>query len=384
MSKNIASEKKTRSKIALCLFKYFPHGGLQKDFFRIASLLAEQYEVEVFTTQWEGDIPKMVSLNKITIRGFSNHRRMQNFGIKVIQAAKQKKCQSIISFNKLPEINIYFAADNCYQMRAHQKHTLFYRLTSRYRTYSALENSVFDHSKNNKIIALTYQQKNEYQNNYATPDDRFHVLPPDFSAVKLKNDENDPVKIQEIRLAYGIKPDEYLVLMVCSAFKTKGVDRVLDAMEYIPSHLTKKINLIIIGKDNPKPYIKQAKKLNLRINIHFLGTRDDILSFMYAADLFVHPARQEAAGKVLLEALACGLPVLTTKNCGYAEHIENADAGIVLPENVKDRALADELTSMLMSSNKMTWKKNALTYATNFTTTNLAEDAANFIKDTVL
>jgi UDP-glucose:(heptosyl)LPS alpha-1,3-glucosyltransferase len=51
-----------------------------------------------------------------------------------------------------------------------------------------------------------------------------------------------------------------------------------------------------------------------------------------AADLLAHPAHEEAAGIVLLEALACGLPVVVTGICGYAPYVAQAQAGWVLPE----------------------------------------------------
>ena len=59
-----------------------------------------------------------------------------------------------------------------------------------------------------------------------------------------------------------------------------------------------------------------AKKLDLTHQVQFLGGRDDIPRFLFAADLLVHPAYNENTGTVLLEALVAGLPVVTTPTCG--------------------------------------------------------------------
>ncbi|MFQ3224325.1 MAG: UDP-glucose:(heptosyl)LPS alpha-1,3-glucosyltransferase [Lentimonas sp.] len=66
------------------------------------------------------------------------------------------------------------------------------------------------------------------------------------------------------------------------------------------------------------------------ITVHFLGGRADVNRFYDATDFLLHPAYSESAGKVLLEALKHGLPVLTTDTCGYAPHILNAKAGTVI------------------------------------------------------
>ena len=70
----------------------------------------------------------------------------------------------------------------------------------------------------------------------------------------------------------------------------------------------------------------------LNIDARFPGGMDNLEELYYAADLLLHPARNEAAGTVLVEALCCNLPVLTTNLCGYAEYIISSSGGVVLPE----------------------------------------------------
>jgi UDP-glucose:(heptosyl)LPS alpha-1,3-glucosyltransferase len=385
----------TPLKIALCLFKYFPHGGLQRDFLRIAAWLAEKYSITVFSTSWEGEIPSYLSVRILSVTGLTNHQRLQRFGKKAVEQAKQEDCAFIISFNKFPGIDVYFAADNCYAEHARKKN-LLYRLTPRYRGYFALEKAVFAKISHTKILALTYQQKMAYQNVYGTADERFYVLPPDFNVpspptLLSSSPSYPPVKAgvgqacaegerNALRQSYGIKPEDYLVLMVCSAFKTKGVDRALKAIKKLPPALIKKIHLVIIGKDKPEPYLQLAKILQLNLKMQFLGARNDVLEHMLASDLLLHPAYKEAAGKVLLEAIACGLPVLTTAQCGYAPYIEKVNSGIVVPEDVSDEGLAKALALMLNSSERENWKQNALTYMAQHPFGDFAIEAANAIE----
>ena len=71
----------------------------------------------------------------------------------------------------------------------------------------------------------------------------------------------------------------------------------------------------------------------------WLGHREDVPELMAATDLFVHPARYDTTGTVILEAIANGLPVITTSACGYAKHVSGANAGIVIPGTFHQRTL---------------------------------------------
>ena len=367
-------------KLALCIFKYFPYGGMQRDFLRVAFLLAKQHSVEVFTTTWEGEIPANLSVSIVAVSGLTNHRQMQHFAKKALKQAKELNCELIVGFNKMPGLDIYFAADNCYVTAAKEKHGLFYRLTPRYRMYKTLEKSVFSSNRNTKILALAEQQKKAYQHIYQTAEEQFYLLPAEFN--RLNHSVADKALVQKIRLAHCIKSTDDIVLMVCSAFKTKGVDRALKAFSQLHRELLVKTHLLIIGDDKSEPFSGLAKQLRIDTRVQFLGAKKNVLDYMCAADLFLHPARQEAAGKVILEAMSCGLPVLTTEECGYAEHVMKADAGILLSQKNVDRLLPETLSGMLMDAAKRTtWRKQAFDYVANYPVADLAASAVEVIQN---
>jgi UDP-glucose:(heptosyl)LPS alpha-1,3-glucosyltransferase len=135
--------------------------------------------------------------------------------------------------------------------------------------------------------------------------------------------------------------------MVGSGFRTKGLDRSLRAISVLPEGLRQITRLVVIGKDNVKPFVRMAEKLGVAGNMQFFAGRDDIPRFLAAADVLIHPAYSENTGTVLLEALAAGLPVLTTDTCGYAHYINEAAGGMVIPSPFKQSALNDALLTML-------------------------------------
>ena len=115
--------------------------------------------------------------------------------------------------------------------------------------------------------------------------------------------------------------------------------------------------------------------------VKFLGGRHDVPHFLLAADLLFHPAYHENTGTVLLEALASGLPVLTTESCGYAHYVIEANAGIVLPAPFRQSDCDLGLFEMLSSLERSSWKSNALSFADRADIYSLPERAVDFIEN---
>lgn len=112
-----------------------------------------------------------------------------------------------------------------------------------------------------------------------------------------------------------------------------------------------KTKLIVVGQDKPKRYQALAAKLDILSQVQFYSGRDDIPELMAAADVLMHPAYQESAGIVLIEAIAAGLPVITTETCGYAHHVASADCGVVISEPFEQTQLNEVLARGLDDKN---------------------------------
>ena len=105
-----------------------------------------------------------------------------------------------------------------------------------------------------------------------------------------------------------------------------------------------------------------------------------MLPYLLSANLLIHPARVEAAGMVLLEAITTGLPILTTGICGYAFHIQQAQSGMVLPAPFRQKQLNQTLKEIIHSKSRIEkWHRNALSYAKKEDLYGMAEKAVEFI-----
>ncbi|MCK4608786.1 MAG: glycosyltransferase, partial [Gammaproteobacteria bacterium] len=118
----------------------------------------------------------------------------------------------------------------------------------------------------------------------------------------------------------------------------------------------------IAGQGNETFYKLQARRLGISKHVTFLGTHDNIRELLLAADLLLHPAYYEAAGMVLLEAIVAGLPVLTVDTCGFAYHVKQANAGLVVSSPFQQKNLNRCLHNMLISNEHTNWSKNGVAY----------------------
>ena len=87
---------------------------------------------------------------------------------------------------------------------------------------------------------------------------------------------------------------------------------------------------MVIGDDNKEPYKKIIKGKSLEGKVIFLGPRTDVASFMKSSDLLVHPAREEAAGNIIIEALVSGLPCLVSSEVGFSTEVLKYKSGSVV------------------------------------------------------
>ncbi|MBP8902979.1 MAG: glycosyltransferase family 4 protein [Thiobacillaceae bacterium] len=367
-------------RLAFTLYKYFPYGGLQRDFLRIALACQQRgHAIRVYTLEWDGDIPPGFEVVVAPVRALTNPGRYEKFVAWMRDDLRRRPADKVIGFNKMPGLDVYFAADPCFEEKARTLRGPAYRLTRRYRHFAAFERAVFAADGRTRILLISREQQPLFVKHHGTPENRFHLLPPGIA-----RDRRAPANAAEIRAAFrrefGLGEGDLLLLQIGSGFKTKGLDRSLRALAALPGPLRERARLIAIGQDDPRPFLAQTRELGLEQRVDILKGRDDIPRFLLGADLLIHPAYSEAAGMVLLEAVVAGLPVLTTDVCGYAHYIDEAVAGRVLASPFDQARLDSLLAYMLVNErSRAAWSRNGLAFAETADLYSLHERAADII-----
>ncbi len=366
-------------KLAFCLYKFFPFGGLERDFLRISRICANRgHTIHVFTRSWEGPKPDDYTINIIPVKHWSNHGKNKEFVHKLKVLLAQDTYDAVIGFNKIPFIDIYYAADACYVDKiAHTKSPLF-KLTGRYRHFAEFEKAVFGRESTTELMMISDIEKQKFIKHYHTQPERFHLLPPGINPDR-KAPENATEIRHQWRDEFNIGKDDKVILMIGSDFKRKGLDRAIEGLAALPENIRKKTHLMVLGKDNPEPFYQLANKLGVRDQLTIFLGRDDVPRFLLGADIFTHPAYSENTGTVILEAMVAGLPVLISEACGYAFHVKQADAGLVTPLPFKQQQYNQQLEEMLTSTKHTTWVKNCIKYSLTEDLYSMPEKAADLI-----
>ena len=367
-------------KLAFCLNYYFPFGGLQRDFLRIAMVCQSRgHSINVYTMHWEGDRPEGFTINIVKPRGLTNHARSRDFARQVMAQLAASKCDLIVGFSRMPGLDVYYAADSCYREKVLSNRPLLSRFGGRFRIYSAMERAVFAAESKTEILLIAEAEKAKFMRHYETPEERFHLLPPGIEKDRVANLDAPEIR-QALRSEFGLNSEDFMLLLIGSRFRTKGVDRAIKALSALPQRLKERAGLYIVGQDKPDSYIHLARRLGVENNVYFLGGRSDIPRFLLGADLLVHPAYIENTGTVLIEAIAAGLPILASKVCGYAGYIERAGAGKLIPQPFQQETMNDQLVTMLDWKELSGWQSNALNYAKSADIFSLPEKAADLIE----
>lgn len=355
-------------KIALIRKKYSFHGGAERHSHDLLDYLSRAgHEVHVYAAKWErGADFKNLVFHRVPWIKFTSVVRDLSFALSAYFLLKKASFDVIQSQDKTLLQDIYFAGDGCHiewlKQRCKRK-TLPGKLSIYLNPYHwmilSIERTIFNAHRFKRVVAISELVKKNIMDNYRVNSDDISVI---YHGVDLEkfDPENKGRYRQEVRKQYSIDDDSPVVLFVGSGFERKGVDFLIRAVELI----SKPVTVLIVGKGAEKKYKKYA--LNQRVV--FCGTQKDVYKYYAASDVFVSPAIYEPFGLVYLEALASGLPIITTRNTGAAEIIKDGINGYVIqePEDIKD--IAEKIQCILDDKAQLElMSKNARVLAKEFT-----------------
>lgn len=343
-------------KLAFCIFKYFPYGGVARDLAGIAEeCIRRGHSVRAYALRWEGEPPSGVEKIEVRVRGMTGPARYRRFARWVGEHLRESPADLVVGFNKMPGLDVYLAGDSCYEEKARHQRGWHYRLLPRYRHFAGFERAVFDGDRPVKVLTVAAAQQPTFKRYYGTPDERFFPLPPGVDPDDTAGGDDDAS--DWLRGEFDLPEGHHVLLFVGSGFATKGLDRVIRALADLTTSGTDAV-LLVVGDDNRRSFERLASRLGVRGSLRFAGGRGDVPRILKGADALLLPAYNEAAGVVILEAMAAGLPVLVTDVCGFAPYVQEADAGIVSSSPFDQDRFNREMKDVLTSPRRATWSEN--------------------------
>ena len=330
-------------RLAFCLYRYTPFGGLERNCLAIAQACARRGQrVEVFTRGWEGERPGELAIHELSVRALTNVGRDRAFASALEPRVRAGGFDAVVGFNRLPFLDVFYAADPCFAATRGKRARLV-RLGRA--TRGAWERAIFRAGSTCEVLVQSECEARRYREHYGTEVERLHVLPPGLRPEFLTSDAGEDRA--RLRAELEIPARDLVLLFVGSDFTRKGLDRALRAFARLDERSRERAWLVVAGAGRPERFRRLADRLGLDTRARFLGGRTDVLALARAADLLLHPAREENTGGVLLEALSQAVPVVASGACGFAEHVERARAGAVLSEPFAPAELERVLAELL-------------------------------------
>jgi len=336
-------------KIALIRKRFTPFGGAEIFLNQLINLLLKQgHEVHLFANRWDnipGENTGLVFHPVSQWKGFS-FVKVLSFAFFVTRLLKREKFDIIHSFERIPYMDIYRAGDGLHKAWLHHRSRLknpLLRLSAYlnplHLSILYIERQIFSPNPERIILCNSEMVKKEIQRFYKLPEKEIRVL---YNGVDL-NGYQPGLRGQygdKMREKYGLKKDDLVILFVGSGFERKGLPVLLRSIPLLKDRLKVGIKVLIIGKGRTPLYEKQVKQLGCQENVLFLGPIKDPAPWYGVGDIFVLPTLYDPFSNATLEALASGIPVITTRLNGASEIIQGKKCGVVLDDPLDFKALA--------------------------------------------
>jgi UDP-glucose:(heptosyl)LPS alpha-1,3-glucosyltransferase len=194
-----------------------------------------------------------------------------------------------------------------------------------------------------KIICISSMVKKDIARYYPGVSSRTAVV---FNSVDLDrfHPRNRDLYRSQKRMALQISPETILLVFVGNNYRLKGLEPLMAAMALLRKRFPDRpVRLLVAGRGQADRYRKKAIRLGVSDLLLFMGPLQDIEKVYAAGDIYVHPTYYDACSLTVLEALASGLPVVTTRFNGAAEAIVSDEGGKVIDDPAEIEILADAI-----------------------------------------
>ena len=331
---------KTAMKVAVIRQRYTPFGGAERFVERaLGALVKEGAEVTLIARQWEGTQEPTAGYRRLLLdppypRFFGGRAaRDRSFAVAVRQIMRAGGFDITQSHERIPGCMIFRAGDGLHaawlDRRGAAQSPLarrFSRLDPYHRYVLAQEAAMFADPALRAVICNSTLVRDECRHYYGLPADKLVVIE---NGVDL--DVFHPGLAEKHRSAMrrtlGIADDAPLFVYVGGGFARKGVPRLLEAMAAMRF---RDAHLVVVGGDRKLNAMQRlSARLGIAARVHFVGRQPDVKPYLGAADAFVLPTLYDPMPNAALEAMASGLPTITSTGCGIAARIRAGENGFV-------------------------------------------------------
>lgn len=334
-------------RIGLIRMRYTPYGGAEVFLQRFISKILERgHRLDVFSSYWEAE--EGVTVHRIDAGGPAFLRPLR-FATNVAREVERVRPDVTLSLERTFSQDIYRAGDGCHRewliqrgktASALKRASLV--LSPKHKVILGLEERLFKDPGLKAVVANSRRVKDEIIRHYGLPAEKICVIynGMDFGALKAP----DEAIRARLRASCGIAEDTVLILFIGSGFERKGLLYAIRALSLIKDA---NVKLMAIGKGDTARYLDEAKRTGVADRVIFKGPVKGASDYCQAGDIFLLPTIYEPFGNACLEAMAAGLPVVTSRISGVSELIEDGVSGGIVEEPTDHEEVAAKVSLFL-------------------------------------
>lgn len=365
-------------KIALCYESMIPQmGGCETYLADLARCLAaDHHEVHLFTTRLDrASFPDTVVEHMLPPTSGLKFLRPWQFARSCYEAMKKEPLDVTVGFIKtwgqdilMPQGGFHVASVD------HNNHKLTSPWTRRlmrfiqtvdpkqwsFRSLERRQLFAFP----SLIVVPSNMVKQHAQRYYQLAESRLRVVHNAIDFSRFPTSDRLLVRSQ-MRDQCQLLPEDNVGLFVGHNFRLKGLDPLLRSIKLIPPEVNFK--LLICGKSNKTRFVKLAERLGITDRVRFLGYHPDVREAFFAADFLVHPSFYDPCALVTMEALACGLPVITTQYNGGSELLPKDLASLTIETPHHHQAMANNIIRLCNPEERLILSRSAREAAKTWT-----------------
>jgi UDP-glucose:(heptosyl)LPS alpha-1,3-glucosyltransferase len=344
--------------IAFCYESVLPtRGGCETYIAGLARrLVADGHAVHLYACRWdESALPNNIHYHPIALPPCPRFLRPWCFASACARALRQDPHQVSIGFDKIwgmdviyPQGGLYVASMRNNLLKYSQnwmRHlvSLCKWFDPAHRSFLALESKQYG-DEQPMAIAISEMVRQHFQEYYQLPSQNLRLvrLAPDPERL----DEYDrPRRRLQWRQTWNIAPEATVALFVGLNYRLKGLEPLLHSLRRLPTD--RPFLLLVAGHARTKEFEQLARRLGVAPLVRFIGYCKDMRNGYFASDMLVHPTFYDPCSHVVLEAMMCGLPVITSRYNGASELMHPPREGYVIEDPHDHAHLAWCLTQLL-------------------------------------
>ncbi|SDL09830.1 UDP-glucose:(heptosyl)LPS alpha-1,3-glucosyltransferase [Maridesulfovibrio ferrireducens] len=309
-------------KIAIMLPRFSRYGGVERFGYNLSKTLAEQgYSVDFICSRAEEKPPQGVTVIGVGRYGLCRAGKLLWFILAAEKVRRDGKYDLCISLGKSLNQDILRVGggplESFWKLSRRAWPAGFARLFKMFRRRTALVNILIKYIEKRQVrsgcrmVCVSHRVKEWMIESHPAMSEReIDVVynKPDLSLF-FKPTEDDRIKS---RAEFSLTDNDVVISTATTNFALKGVSSLIKVLAELPDNYY----LHIAGGRNPAKYQALAEKLGVAKRVRFLGKVTDMPAFYGSSDIFVLPSYYDACSNSVLEALACGLPVLSSRDNG--------------------------------------------------------------------